>query len=410
MAKKVIMPKLGLTMEEGVINKWLVKEGDRVEKGDPLFEVATDKVNMEVEAPASGVVLKILYPEGSTVPITKTVAYIGEEGEEVPSEEEVAGEAAVEVAEKESREEIQEESVSQKESAFTVEAESGKRLKVSPLAKRLAMEHGIDLSTIVGTGPGGRIIKRDIEKALAEQKPKTREAVSKPATSKTVPLTRIRKIIAQRMLQSMQNKPHFFLTREVRADELVALREKLLPLVEKRTGYRVSYTDILVKIVARALEEFPEINAYFLEEEIQFNEQVNIGIAVALDEGLVVPVLRDANRKSITSIVKETNELVQKARQGKLLPEDLENGTFTISNLGMFGVDSFTAIINPPQSAILACGAIRRKPYFDGKEIIPAYLWNLTLSCDHRIIDGATAAKFMSTLVSFIEDPLNLIL
>jgi len=397
-------------MEEGVINKWLVKEGDRVEKGDPLFEVATDKVNMEVEAPASGVVLKILYPEGSTVPITKTVAYIGEEGEEVPSEEEVAGEAAVEVAEKESREEIQEESVSQKESTFTVEAESGKRLKVSPLAKRLAMEHGIDLSTIVGTGPGGRIIKRDIEKALAEQKPKTREAVSKPATSKTVPLTRIRKIIAQRMLQSMQNKPHFFLTREVRADELVALREKLLPLVEKRTGYRVSYTDILVKIVARALEEFPEINAYFLEEEIQFNEQVNIGIAVALDEGLVVPVLRDANRKSITSIVKETNELVQKARQGKLLPEDLENGTFTISNLGMFGVDSFTAIINPPQSAILACGAIRRKPYFDGKEIIPAYLWNLTLSCDHRIIDGATAAKFMSTLVSFIEDPLNLIL
>lgn len=410
MAKKVIMPKLGLTMEEGVINKWLVKEGDRVEKGDPLFEVATDKVNMEVEAPASGVVLKVLYPEGSTVPITKTVAYIGEEGEEIPSEEETAGEVVAKVAEKESKEEIQEEPVSQKESAFTVEAEGGKRLKVSPLAKRLAMEHGIDLSTIVGTGPGGRIIKRDIEKALAEQKAKTREAVSESAASKTVPLTRMRKIIAQRMLQSVQSKPHFFLTREVRADELVALRERLLPLVEKRTGYRVSYTDILVKIVARALEEFPEINAYFLDEEIQFNEQVNIGIAVALDEGLIVPVLRDANRKSIVSIVRERNELVQKAREGKLLPEDLEDGTFTISNLGMFGVDSFTAIINPPQSAILACGAIRRKPYFDGKEIIPAYLWNLTLSCDHRIIDGATAAKFMNTLVSFIEDPLNLIL
>ncbi len=410
MAKKVIMPKLGLTMEEGVINKWLVKEGDRVEKGDPLFEVATDKVNMEVEAPASGVVLKVLYPEGSTVPITKTVAYIGEEGEEIPSEEETAGEVVAKVAEKESKEEIQEEPVSQKESTFTVEAEGGKRLKVSPLAKRLAMEHGIDLSTIVGTGPGGRIIKRDIEKALAEQKAKTREAVSESAASKTVPLTRMRKIIAQRMLQSVQSKPHFFLTREVRADELVALREKLLPLVEKRTGYRVSYTDILVKIVARTLEEFPEINAYFLDEEIQFNEQVNIGIAVALNEGLIVPVLRDANRKSIASIVKERNELVQKAREGKLLPEDLEDGTFTISNLGMFGVDSFTAIINPPQSAILACGAIRRKPYFDGKEIIPAYLWNLTLSCDHRIIDGATAAKFMNTLVSFIEDPLNLIL
>lgn len=410
MAKKVIMPKLGLTMEEGVINKWLVKEGDRVEKGDPLFEVATDKVNMEVEAPASGVVLKVLYPEGSTVPITKTVAYIGEEGEEIPSEEETAGEVVAKVAEKESKEEIQEEPVSQKESTFTVEAEGGKRLKVSPLAKRLAMEHGIDLSTIVGTGPGGRIIKRDIEKALAEQKAKTREAVSESAASKTAPLTRMRKIIAQRMLQSVQSKPHFFLTREVRADELVALRERLLPLVEKRTGYRVSYTDILVKIVARALEEFPEINAYFLDEEIQFNEQVNIGIAVALDEGLIVPVLRDANRKSIVSIVRERNELVQKAREGKLLPEDLEDGTFTISNLGMFGVDSFTAIINPPQSAILACGAIRRKPYFDGKEIIPAYLWNLTLSCDHRIIDGATAAKFMNTLVSFIEDPLNLIL
>lgn len=410
MAKKVIMPKLGLTMEEGVINKWLVKEGDRVEKGDPLFEVATDKVNMEVEAPASGVVLKILYPEGSTVPITQTVAYIGEEGEKVPSEEEAAPKVVEEVPQQESQEEVQEKAPPEPKGAFTVETKSGERIKVSPLAKRLAMEHGIDLTMVVGTGPGGRIIKRDIEKFIAERKAKPEEAVSGPGVSKTVPLSRMRKIIAQRMLQSVQSKPHFFLTREVRADELVALRERLLPLVEKRTGYRVSYTDILIKIVARVLEEFPEVNAYFLDEEIQFNEQINIGIAVALDEGLVVPVLRDANQKSIASIVEETNKLVQKAREGKLLPEDLEGGTFTISNLGMFGVDSFTAIINPPQSAILACGAIRKKPYFDGKEIIAAHLWNLTLSCDHRIIDGATAAKFMNTLVSFIEDPLNLIL
>nr|MDW8081083.1 dihydrolipoamide acetyltransferase family protein [Candidatus Calescibacterium sp.] len=399
------MPKLGLTMEEGVINKWLVKEGDRVEKGDPLFEVATDKVNMEVESPASGVVLKILYPEGATVPITEVVAYIGEVGEEIPTPGKKAEE--VRIAEEPAQREVVREEVTQEE-----------RIKASPLARRLAQEYGIDLATVKGTGPGGRIVKEDVERARQALE-KARKAVPvaekvekveapKEVPQEVVPLSRMRRIIAERMQESMRTKPHFFIFQEVLAEELVRMRERLLPLVEKQTGLRVSYTDILVKMVAKALERYPLLNASFTDAGIVFHENVNVGVAVALEDGLIVPVIKEVQKKSIAQITVELHELVERAKSGKLTPEDISGGTFTISNLGMFGVDAFTAIINPPESAILACGAIKKRPVFDGKEIVPLAVMELTLSCDHRIVDGALAAQFMQFLKTLLEEPFAL--
>jgi len=419
MAEKIIMPKLGLTMEEGVINKWLVKEGDQVEKGDALFEVATDKVNMEVESTANGVVLKIMAAEGETIPITQTVAYVGKPGEVIEEKEE-----SVPAPQKTEEKPV---SVQIEEKKATIDLETaGERIKASPLARRLASEYGLDLSKIQGTGPGGRIVKEDIEKAYQqkeiiapqkEEKPKAEPVVMVKETlipgeglpKEVIPLTRMRKIIAERMHSSMQNKPHFYLQMEVLADELVKLRGRMLPLIEKTTGLRISYNDILIKIVAQSLEKFPMINAYFLDNGIQMNPAVNIGVAVALEDGLIVPVVKNANLKGLSQIVVETNDLSKRARESKLLPEEITGGTFTISNLGMYGVDSFNAIINAPESAILACGAIKKRPYFDGENIVVASLMNLTLSGDHQIVDGAVAAQFMQYLKNLIEEPLGLI-
>ena len=303
---------------------------------------------------------------------------------------------------------------------------AGERIKASPLARRLASEYGLDLSKIQGTGPGGRIVKEDIEKAYQqkeiiapqkEEKPKVEPVVMVKETlipgeglpKEVIPLTRMRKIIAERMHSSMQNKPHFYLQMEVLADELVKLRGRMLPLIEKTTGLRISYNDILIKIVAQSLEKFPTINAYFLDNGIQMNPAVNIGVAVALEDGLIVPVVKNANLKGLSQIVVETNDLSKRARESKLLPEEITGGTFTISNLGMYGVDSFNAIINAPESAILACGAIKKRPYFDGENIVVASLMNLTLSGDHQIVDGAVAAQFMQYLKNLIEEPLGLI-
>ncbi|MCX6090834.1 MAG: dihydrolipoamide acetyltransferase family protein [Candidatus Atribacteria bacterium] len=414
MVKKVIMPKLGLTMEEGVVNKWLVKEGERVEKGDALFEVATDKVNMEVESPAAGVLLKIVVEEGKTVPITETVAYIGEPGEIITETQEVPvsrGEKKTETAA------VKEEG--KPETGRVKEEMEDLRVRVSPLARRLVKEYNLDLSALKGTGPGGRIVREDVEAArqkattikteIPQPAPEEKKAPIVPPVSATVrepiPLTRMRRIIAERMLESTRNKPHFFLQQEVWADELVRLREKLLPVIEKKTGLRLSYNDIMVKMVARSLEEFPIVNAYFLDSGIQMNTQVNVGIAVALDDGLIVPHVKNANQKGLVQLVKETNDLSRRAREGKLLPEEIKGGTFTISNLGMYGIDSFSAVINHPESAILACGAIKKKPFFNGEAIVPANLMILTLSGDHRIVDGAVAAKFIQFLKSLLEEP-----
>ncbi|MGQ9473075.1 MAG: dihydrolipoamide acetyltransferase family protein [Candidatus Caldatribacteriaceae bacterium] len=406
---------MGLTMEEGVINRWLVKEGDRVERGDIIFEVATDKVNMEVESPASGVVLKILYPDGATVPITQTVAYIGEVGEEIPEEEKVESQLVKQGTQ------VQTEGIESEEVKSIAQEEKEERIKASPLARKLASEYGIDLSTIRGSGPSGRIVKEDVERERKRREevvaktlekeaplPPLREAVIE--SEKRVPISRMRKIIAQRLTESYQTKPHFFVRQEIVAEELVRVRERLLPLVEKQTGLRVSYTDLLVKLVAKALERYPLLNAFVVGEEIVFNSSINIGVAVALEEGLVVPVVKNVKEKGIAQITKELHDLAERARNGKLSSEDISGGTFTISNLGMFGTDSFTAIINPPESAILACGAIKKKPVVKNDQVVVSSLMELTLSCDHRLVDGALAAQFMQYLKSLLEEPLALII
>ena len=417
MASKIIMPKLGLTMEEGIINKWFVKEGDQVEKGDALFEVATDKVNMEVESTASGVLLKIVAREGETVPITQTVAYVGQPGEVITEGEEGAAAGVSSEKKKQSTEVPATER--EKLSEGKTESEEA-RMKASPLARRLAAEYAFDLSQIKGTGPGGRIVKEDVEAVHQQQlkavppvvKKEMKPTVTIPTAelpTERVPLSRMRKIIAERMFESARSKPHFYLQMEVWADELVRMRERLLPIIEKQTGFRVSYNDILIKVAARALEKFPMINAYFVNNEIQMNASINVGVAVALEDGLIVPVVKNAHQKGLAQIVTETNDLSRRARESKLLPDEMSGGTFTISNLGMYGVDSFTAIINSPESAILACGATKKRPYFNGESIIAAHLMNLTLSGDHRIVDGALAAQFMYYLKTLLEEPFELI-
>ncbi|HSV31584.1 MAG TPA: dihydrolipoamide acetyltransferase family protein [Atribacteraceae bacterium] len=424
MAKSVIMPKLGLTMEEGVINRWLVKEGDQVEKGDVLFEVETDKVNMEVESPASGVLLKIIHREGETIPITQTVAYIGKKGEALPERVSDGGISPPEPGK--AVEQISKTAASGADRALSLTGEvttatsGSSRMKVSPLARKLAQQYEIDLSKISGTGPGGRIVKDDVERAQEARRevpgltvPSRVEGVQ-PETvvarnQEAVPLSRMRRTIANRMLESTQNKPHFFVRQEIYAEELVHLRDRLLPVIEKHNGQRVSYTDIIIKMAARALLEFPMVNAYFTGDAIQMNSSVHIGLAVALDQGLIVPVIRDADKKGLADITAAVRDLSARARDGKLLPEEISGGTFTVSNLGMYGVDDFSAVINPPESAILACGAIRKKPYFDGATIVPAHLFTLTLSADHRIVDGAVAAHFMQFLKTLLEEPLTLL-
>jgi len=421
MAKKVIMPKLGLTMEEGVINKWMVKEGDRIEKGDTVFEVATDKVNMEVEAPASGVLLKILAGEGETIPITQTVAWIGEEGEEVPEEEAAPG-GETEPAEVREEKEVETppavsapaESTPPTQKKEEAAAPAG-RVKASPLAKKLAAQYGVDLSTLKGSGPGGRIVRDDVEKAREEKPVEEPAPVSeRPVPTEEgvarIPLSRMRRIIAQRMQESFQNKPHFSIRQEIHAGALVDLRGRLLPVIEKQTGKRLTYTDLIVKMVARALDEYPLVNAHYTSDAIQMNTKVNVGVAVALDDGLIVPVVHNANRKGLAEITSEIHDLSERAREGKLIPEEISGGTFTVSNLGMFGVDDFTAVINAPESAILACGAIKKKPYVKDDAVVPASMLTLTLSADHRIVDGSVAAQFMQFLKTLLEEPFSLLI
>lgn len=399
MATTVIMPKLGLTMTEGTIERWLKKEGDRVQKGEPLVEIITEKINFQYESPASGILRKILCHEGEVVPVATPIAIIAEEGEVITEVEEVNHELQVEappppVFQKEKREEIP------------------KRIFASPLAKKIAREKGIDLSTIQGSGPRGRIVQRDVLQALEHLKVKEvppPSPVEVPA-GKVIPLKGIRKIIAKRMAESFQNAPHFYLSLEVDMTALQDLRERLREEIEKRTGVRITLTDLLVKVSASALCDHPIMNSRFEGDQIRLMEDINIGVAIALDDGLIVPVIHRADKKSLAEISISLRDLTQRAREGRLSLEDVEGGTFTLSNMGMLGIDQFNPIINPPQCCILGVGRTIEKPVVQGKEILIKPMAWLTLSSDHRIIDGATGAKFLNQIKRLIEDPALLLI
>ena len=375
MLTKIIMPKLGETMEEHEIIGWLKQEGEQVEKGEPLFEVITDKVNFEVESPASGFLRKILANEGDTVAVTETIGYIADSMEE----------GLPEIAE---------------EPEAPPPPPKEKRIKASPLAKKIAQERGIDLSRITGSGPGGRITKSDVEDFQAPVQ----------APSEIIPLSGMRKTIAERLTQSKRDAPHFYLQTEIDMSDAVTMRQNLSEEIEKRHGVRLSYTDMIIKAVAQSLAEFPMLNATFEDGEIRLSEQVNVGVAVSVEAGLIVPVVRDANRKTLGQIAQEKTGLIARAKENQLALEDLSDGTFTLSNLGMFEVDVFIGIINPPQVALLAVGRIKKVPRVIDRQIAIRQVMNVCLSMDHRAVSGAYGAQFLGRVKELLERPYLLLM
>ncbi len=420
MAVEVKLPRLGQGMEAGTIVRWLKSEGDQVAKGEALYELDTDKVTQEVEAEAAGVLLKIVVPEGE-VDVGTTVGVIGAEGEEVaveaPSKPSGEGEPTAEAAETpatdgETAEAASDESTGGNGAAAAPSAPAdagprapGERVKASPLARRIARERGIDLATLTGTGPEGRVIAEDVEKAAAAPAQQATAAASTaaPAEVEVVQLSSIRKTIARRLTEAWQ-APVFQLTVTADASELVATRERLVELM-REGDVKPTVNDVLTRLVASALMRHRPVNAQFVEGEIRRYPTANVGIAVATPNGLVVPVVRDAHAKSVQDIAVVRADLVSRAREGKLQLQDLEDGTFTISNLGMYGIDQFIAVLNPPQVAILAVGSIEDRPIVVDGDLIVAPALTMTLTCDHRAIDGSEGAEFLQTVKAYVEAP-----
>jgi len=403
-------------MESGTVVKWLKSEGDAVEKGEPLYELDTDKVTQEVEAEASGVLLKIVVPEGE-FPVATTLAFIGEAGEQVGSTAPEAAEPAPE-SQAEALPTPPEPEPPVAAVATHAERVAGERIKASPLARRLAREQGVDLAAITGTGPEGRIVAEDVERAAAGAAP----APTAPATPpplpvepapapaagpapvgddvERVPLTSIRRTIARRLTEAWEI-PVFQL---VLSADMDAVDQVLTRRKELNPEEHVTVTDVLVKVCAAALIRHREVNVQFAEEELLVFPYANIGIAVATDRGLVVPVVRGAEHLSLAEVSAARADVVKRAREGALRHEDLDGGTFTISNLGMFGLDQFTAVLNPPQAAILAVGASAERPVAREGQIVSRPMMTMTLSCDHRAVDGAPAAAFLETVKAMLED------
>ena len=389
MAIQILMPKIGLTMTEGKIVEWRKKEGDRVEKGEILFVFETEKVAFEVEAPQSGFLAKILAQVDEIVPIGGVVGLLVEkEGERV------------EVTAK--KPEILSEGGEKK--ALDVRPERAEKIRATPLARKIAKERGLDLKQITGSGIGGRIKRKDVESTPDR---KSFVPVSSPtAEGRLVKLSGMRRIIAQKMLASKVETAQTYMTVSVDATSILESRERLAPVIKKMTGIHLTITDILMKITSSAISAHPVINTRWTSDGILWFDAIHMGMAMALEEGLIVPVIWDAEKKSLSEIAKARAQLVEKGKSGKLTPDEMKGSTFTLSSLGMFGVEEFTANINQPESAILAVGAILDTPVVINKEVVIRPMMKLTLSYDHQVIDGAKAAQFMKTLKGLMEDPI----
>jgi pyruvate dehydrogenase E2 component (dihydrolipoamide acetyltransferase) len=413
-SSQVTLPRLGQGMESGTIVRWLKSEGDSVEKGEPLYELDTEKVTQEVEADSSGVILKILAQEGEEIEVGKAIAVIGEQGEDVPegeaedptevSEDDAQEEGSPAPEREDERERGREEAPEgPSEPEQSVESTNGGRVKASPLARRIARERGIELSALRGTGPEGRIVAEDVERASATGAAAAPAAAAPTGEVEVVKLNQMRRTIARRMTEAWE-APAFQISMSADMTGSVRLREALLAQV-KEGGVRPTYSDILTKVVALALMRHRDVNAHFAGDSVKLFPNANIGIAVAIPHGLVVPVIPGCERLTIPEIAGARADIVSRTREGKLRAEDLDGGTFTISNLGMYGVERFTAVLNPPQAGILAVGAIEeRAVVVDGDfEIQPRM--DMTLTIDHRSVDGATASEFLATVKSFLEEP-----
>ncbi len=421
---KVVMPKLSEAMETGKVLKWFKQEGDRVEGGDIIAEIETDKADIELEAFGSGVLRKILVGAGSSVPVGATIAVIAEPDEEISGAIEAPPQARPAGAKAEAveapraavaapaeaapaREARPAEAPAAEEAEEEIEEEPapGRRLRVSPLARKVASQAGVDLALVKGSGPGGRIIRRDVETYLEAARPAAAPAAS-GEEYEDLPLTAIRAAIARRMAQAKAPVPHFYLTTEIAMDRAVALREELAALPD---APKLTITDLVIRAVALTLLRHPGVNAAFQGEAIRRFRRVHIGIAVAIEEGLITPVLRDSDQKGLFQIAREARDLIERTRQRKLRAPELSGATFTISNLGMFDIDEFSAIINPPEGAVLAVGAIVEKPVVEDGRIGIGRRMRVTLSCDHRVMDGAMGARFLQDLKGLLEAPLRLL-
>jgi len=413
MAEVIEMPRLSDTMTEGVIAKWHKKVGDSVKPGDLLAEIETDKATMEFEAPVGGVLLYIGAPENQPIPVGVPIAIIGKPDEDISALLPKGDSSSASARQRDSEPALAASSAvpSPMPAPTPVEAASPSetRLKASPLARKMAKEAGIDLRQLQGTGEGGRIVRRDVEAYLArtaETKVPSLPAPPSTAPYQEVPLSQMRKTIARRLTASMQEAPHFYLTRSISMEAAATWREKLNAL----SPTKISFNDLIIKAVAMALRKHPYLNAAWMGDHIRLYQEIHIGFAVAVEEGLIVPVIRHADRKGLSEIATETATLAQKARERKLSPEEYTGSTFSISNLGMFGIEEFTAVINPPEAAILAVGAIQPTPVVKGDKIEIERRMRVTLSCDHRVVDGATGAAFLATLTELLEEPARLLL
>ncbi|MBL8127249.1 MAG: 2-oxo acid dehydrogenase subunit E2 [Chloroflexia bacterium] len=439
------MPKMGDAMEEGTLLRWLKQVGDEVNVGDPLAEIETDKVSLEIESQEAGVLSKLYVEEGATVPIGSAIAAIGEESADVAAPAPEAAPAPAAQAEPAARAEPAPEPVAAASNGRTeaapvvvpsepLVAASGERLRASPLVKRLAAEHGIDLSGIAGTGPGGRIVRDDISALLtgaprpAAAPTPAPEAAPAPvaapaptaaaAVAATVPgpsgrpagiphdLSKIRRTTGRRMLESKTNQPHFYVTVEVDMVKAGELREMINEQAPE--DGKVSFNDLIVKAAALALREFPNLNASLENDQLIEHPNIDINVAVAIEGGLIAPFIPDADKMGLISIARMTKDRIGRARKGGLTPDEYQGGTFTISNLGMFDVEEFIAIINPPQAAILAVGSIKDVPVVQDGEIVPGKRMNITLSADHRVTDGAEVARFLQVVRRYLENPLTI--
>ena len=443
----VIMPKMGDAMEEGTLVKWLKSEGDDVSEGDAIAEIETDKVTLELEAEDAGTLAQLIADEGQDIPVGEAIAFIAGEGEEVPERSGGGAEEAEEEAEEggdgeaqaqtatETEEEAPEEEEEAPDEQAQADGQADGHFRASPIVRRLADENDLDLAKIEGSGPAGRIVERDVRAAMesgdaqktdgqadveAPEEPQPQQAemqgfqparlpepTEEPGTQLVEP-TRMMQVIGERMTESKQHVPHFYATVEVKMDAAMGLRKQLNAQLEDE-GLKLSVNDFVMKACAVALRNHPNLNALYTTKGVELHEKVDMAMAVALDQGLITPVIRDIASKGLAQISRESKDLATRAREGGLKPEEYQGGTITVSNMGMFGIESFTAIINPPQAAIVAVSSIDRRPSYDEDgEIVPGSFMKLTLSADHRIANGRDGAVYMAEVKKTLENPVLL--
>jgi len=435
MAEVVTMPKLGFDMAEGTLIRWVKAEGDQVEKGELLAEIETDKATVEVESMYSGVVHKHLVDQNAVVPVNTPIAVIGEKDEKIDLDA-LLGEAGAEEAEPQTEEAAEAEQAAPEAEAMPV-AETVSTptsgdghlpggVRATPVARRMAEERGLDIRQISGSGPGGRVLKKDVEAHLAAPRPKAPASekdqlpiqelpplpsaeLGLPPPDVQVPLSKLRAAIGRRMAQAKQQAPHFYVTYEYDAASLMEVRRQANALLGAG-GEKLSVNDFIIKATALTLRQYPNLNASLADDHVVQHGRVNIGVAVAVENGLLTVVCQGADRKPLRQIAREVRQMAQRARQGRVRPEDIEGSTFSVSNLGMFDVDDFIAIINPPEAAILAVGAVRQVPVVEEGQIGIGQRMKATISVDHRVSDGAEAARFMQTLALYLENPAGLLL